>query len=267
MMPQRQVASCIPAVVERYERDLRLEVGGLESELSDLQAEDWENGFDAADPPSADVDLRQVIGRWKAAGSRDTKFSELLNTFRLLDESEPDRKVLIFAYFKPTLYYLSARLTDAGYTNLVISGDFTDEERQESIRRFREDHQLRILLSSEVGSEGLDFQFCHVMVNYDLPWNPMVVEQRIGRLDRIGQRSPKIIIFNFSVPGTIEDRIFTRLYQRIRIFEESIGDLEPILGEEIKNLTRDLLSSHFLFGNRRNGSTRLPMYWNKSGKN
>jgi ATP-dependent helicase HepA len=243
MMPQRQVASCIPAVVERYEHDLFNEVGGLDAELSDLQPEDWTNEAGSATPVAPELDLRQVILRWKAAGSSDTKFQELLNAIRLLDEAEPDRKVLIFAYFKPTLYYLSRRLTEAGYRNEVISGDYSDEERQESIKRFHDDARVRILLSSEVGSEGLDFQFCHVMVNYDLPWNPMVVEQRIGRLDRIGQKSDKIIIFNFSVPGTIEDRIFTRLYQRIRIFEESIGDLEPILGEEIKNLTRDLLSS------------------------
>jgi hypothetical protein len=80
-------------------------------------------------------------------------------------------------------------------------------------------------------------------VNYDLPWNPMIVEQRIGRLDRLGQLAERIIILNFSVRGTIEERILDRLYNRIRIFEGSIGDLEPILGEEIRKLTEALLQS------------------------
>jgi superfamily II DNA or RNA helicase len=244
MMPQRQVASCIPAMVERYESELGLGGGGIESELSDLQLEDWSN--DAESAASSDplhLDLGEVIRQWRAAGSPDTKFTELLNTLRLLDEIDPKRKVLIFAYFKQTLYYLSRCLSQAGYSNAVISGDVPDDERQERIANFRDEPDLRVLLSSEVGSEGLDFQFCNTMVNYDLPWNPMVVEQRIGRLDRIGQKAPKITIFNFSIPGTIEDKILTRLYSRIRIFEESIGDLEPILGEEIGKLTRELLSS------------------------
>jgi hypothetical protein len=98
-----------------------------------------------------------------------------------------------------------------------------------------------ILLLSEVGSEGLDFEFCQALVNYDLPWNPMRVEQRIGRLDRFGQRHEKIFIFNFHVPGTIETDIFERLYERIRVFEESIGELEPILRDEFSEVAKVVL--------------------------
>ncbi len=244
MMPQRQVASCIPAAVDRYEELLTAaEPGSLTDELSDLDPEDWQNGKDSAASEMDVPDLRDAIHRWRSAGSPDTKFEQLRKALAALEDAEPGRKLILFSYFKGTLYYLSRRLKDAGFANEVITGDYPDEERQESINRFRDNPATQLLLSSEVGSEGLDFQFCHMVVNYDLPWNPMVVEQRIGRLDRIGQKSPKIVIFNFSVPGTIEDRIFTRLYQRIRIFEESIGDLEPILGEEIRNLTRDLLRS------------------------
>ena len=97
------------------------------------------------------------------------------------------------------------------------------------------------MLASEIAAEGLDFEFANVMVNYDLPWNPMRVEQRIGRLDRYGQRSPTIHIVNFSVEDTIEERILDRLYTRIGIFEAAIGDLESILGDEIETLTRELL--------------------------
>ena len=97
------------------------------------------------------------------------------------------------------------------------------------------------MLSSEVGAEGLDFQFCGVLVNYDLPWNPMQVEQRIGRLDRFGQRHERIRIYNFYIDDTIESRIFQRLYDRIEIFKKSIGDIEDILGDEIRRLSIRIL--------------------------
>ena len=152
---------------------------------------------------------------------------------------QPGEQVVIFSYFKKTLSYLSRKLDALGYSNTVISGSFSPDEREKRITGFREG-KYQILLSSEVGSEGLDFQFCHILFNYDLPWNPMVVEQRIGRLDRFGQKAEKILIFNLSAPGTIEHEILTRLYKRINLFESYIGDLEAILGAEITNLTRDL---------------------------
>ncbi|HYE73078.1 MAG TPA: helicase-related protein, partial [Blastocatellia bacterium] len=114
--------------------------------------------------------------------------------------------------------------------------------RQERLELFKESSSINVLLSSEVGSEGIDLQFCNVLVNYDLPWNPMKVEQRIGRLDRLGQKADKITIINFAVGGTIEEKILDRLYNRIGIFENSVGDLEPILGDVIQELTTDLLS-------------------------
>ena len=105
---------------------------------------------------------------------------------------------------------------------------------------------MEILLSSKVGSEGLDFQFCDTLFNYDLPWNPMEVEQRIGRLDRIGQESPTIRIFNFWIEGTIEERILGKLYERINIFERSVGELEMILGKEVSFIEKDLLMKRLI---------------------
>jgi hypothetical protein len=119
------------------------------------------------------------------------------------------------------------------------------EQRDRAVAEFRDATEPVVLLSSEVGSEGLDFQFCSRMFNYDLPWNPMRVEQRIGRLDRYGQKSEVIHILNMIVSETIEERIFYRLYQRIKIFESSIGDLEAILGDvefDLARLQRDALS-------------------------
>lgn len=254
MMPQRQAASCIPATIAKYLGPDAAGVG-LDGE-TDGGYEPDDSGEDGEEeappvPPEVVEAMRRLCEAARAVRDIDSKFDALLATLRNLDRAEPDRKLVIFSYFKSTLAYLARRLAGEGYRCEVLTGDVPsnpiipeEDERGQLIARFKDDPTIRILLSSEVGSEGLDFQFCHILVNYDLPWNPMVVEQRIGRLDRIGQESDRILIFNLSVRHTIEDRILRRLYARIRIFEQSIGDLEDILGEEIRRLTMDLLRSH-----------------------
>jgi hypothetical protein len=93
-----------------------------------------------------------------------------------------------------------------------------------------------------VGSEGIDLQFCRVMANYDLPWNPMRVEQRIGRIDRVGQKAKRLSIVNFKVRGTIEERLYDRLHAKLERFANSLGDLEAVIGNEVQHLTVELLS-------------------------
>ena len=114
---------------------------------------------------------------------------------------------------------------------MVIHGQINN--RDEILQQFKTDDNIQVLLSSEVGSEGLDMQFCNSMVNYDLPWNPMVVEQRIGRIDRFGQKSPVVNIYNFIVAGSIQEEIYIRLLERIGIFQGTVGDMEAILDAEI----------------------------------
>src|SRR5690606_38599231 len=135
-----------------------------------------------------------------------------------------ETKVLIFAFFKGTVRYLEQQLLERGVKATRIDGDVKsdprnpkNDERGRRIRDFETDSTIKVMLSTEVGSEGLDFQFCHVLVNYDLPWNPMVVEQRIGRIDRFGQESDVVQILNLVVRGTVEDEILSRLYDRIGI--------------------------------------------------
>ena len=94
------------------------------------------------------------------------------------------------------------------------------------------------MLATRVASEGLDFEFCSAVVNYDLPWNPMEVEQRIGRVDRFGQQSEKVHILNFTAPGTIETDIIHRIHERIGVFVDSIGELEPILQADFSDIKR-----------------------------
>ncbi len=127
-------------------------------------------------------------------------------------------------------------LRAAGYRVAVVTGQVEDDEREQLRARFRQltaaPQAVDILLSSEVGCEGLDYEFCDRMVNYDIPWNPMRLEQRIGRIDRFGQRSQKVLIFNFITPGTVEERIFFRCFERLGIFRDTVGDCEEILGEQ-----------------------------------
>lgn len=156
----------------------------------------------------------------------DAKFEQLI---KIIDEvfKHGTKKIVVFALFRRTLKYLNIRLKKRGYKSLIIHGQV--ENRTEVLDSFKKKPENQILLSSEVGSEGLDMQFCNSMVNYDLPWNPMVVEQRIGRIDRFGQKSPVVNIYNLIVAGSIQEDIYMRLLDRIGIFRGTIGDMEAIL--------------------------------------
>lgn len=179
---------------------------------------------------SDDENLNRGIDEY--ADFEDSKFDALL---KILNDAFKTgrRKIIVFAIFKKTIKYLNIRLKRAGYKPVMIYGD-SKINKFDVLNQFMTDDNVEILLSSEVGSEGLDMQFCNCLVNYDLPWNPMVVEQRIGRIDRFGQESPKVNIYNIVVVDTIVEDIFSRLLDRIGIFRHSIGDLEAILDKELE---------------------------------
>lgn len=233
---ERMAASCLPAVRSMFEESVRQGMA-----VSAQYESSW-FGFEVDDDIQVDStdDLLRLSRR---IGNKDTKFDLFKQALDQALAESPDSKALVFSFYKRTLAYLYRRLREAGYTVEVIHGDIAIPDRQEIIDQFRTDPRLRILLSSEVGAEGLDFQFCDVLMNYDLPWNPMQVEQRIGRLDRFGQKHPRIRIYNFFIEDTVEDRVFQRLYDRIEIFKSSIGDLEDILGEQIRELSRHVLQA------------------------
>jgi superfamily II DNA or RNA helicase len=230
----RQAASSIHGTLLYRRRDL-LDVS--ENELSDLENGENDSGESTGD--------ESPIRLPKA----DSKFEEFKSVVGGVLEENPDSKILVFTFFIGTAHYLCDRLNREGVRALRIGGDVpskprrpTEDERGNRIRQFREDDSIRVLVSTEVGSEGLDFEFCSFLINYDLPWNPMVVEQRIGRIDRFGQQAEKLHIFSLAVENTIEDRILQKLYDRIGLFERAIGDLESILGNEIDELRRDYFS-------------------------
>ena len=165
----------------------------------------------------------------------DAKFDKLLDIIAEC-QKKGNGKVIVFVRYTNTQKYLAIRLNRKKIQYRVISGE-DREGRITAVEEFRDLKEVQVLLSTEVGSEGLDMQFCDTIVNYDLPWNPMVVEQRIGRIDRIGQQSKIIHIYSLLVKGSIQEKIYSRLMRRIEDFRQTIGDLEPILSQEFEDTT------------------------------
>jgi superfamily II DNA or RNA helicase len=234
---QRRAASSIPALIEHYRRI------GTGADVQPDEDDPYFGNSDGSDDSvrAAWLAVGGIVNKWDSK-TPDSKYEHLR---QVLVERQPDGplgKVIVFAFFRETLEYLRGRLRKDGIRTLILHGGIAPPLRDHVIREFAEMGEMAVLLSSRVGSEGLDFQFCNTVVNYDLPWNPMEVEQRIGRVDRIGQKSPTIHIVNLWTLGTIEERILRRLYDRIGVFERSIGALDEIVGETVRDLERSVLS-------------------------
>jgi superfamily II DNA or RNA helicase len=234
---QRQMASCMPAALRSWETnefldEVMWEALGFSDDQS-IPGDLNKLGASVSWPfEQGEVDFERLE-------REDSKFDRLQKFLAHELEKNSREKFVVFAYFRGTLYYLQKRLEQKGIRTCLILGGMGDR-KWEVIREFARADGPNVLLSSEVGSEGIDLQFCRFVVNYDLPWNPMRVEQRIGRLDRIGQHAERISIVNLFQRDTIEERILERLYERVHIFEESIGDLEDILGEMTEELAVEM---------------------------
>jgi superfamily II DNA or RNA helicase len=229
------------ALQAKLELELTDEEGTLSSadrrERRDvLELEDAAEGLDGVRSTAVAleteiIELTDIIER--LGKLRDSKAHQLVQLVDRILESDPDEKVLIFTQFVETQRLLRAALEHRRYRVEIFNGRQSIAEKDQSIERFR--RQSQVLISTEAGGEGRNLQFCHIMFNYDLPWNPMRVEQRIGRIDRIGQQRA-VSIYNLANVGTVEERVLEVLEHRIRIFEESVGSLDPILG----NVERDI---------------------------
>jgi SNF2 family DNA or RNA helicase len=168
----------------------------------------------------------------------DSKSNKLVEILNQIYSRSPKEKILIFTQFVDTLNFLKDMLKKENddYFIEIFYGGLDKEQKDEAVERFRNNQDFSVLISTEIGGEGRNFQFCRTLINYDLPWNPMKLEQRIGRLDRIGQESREIYIYNFYLEGTVETDVVYALIKRINLFEESIGVLEPIIGRIEKDL-------------------------------
>jgi ATP-dependent helicase HepA len=206
-----------------------------------------------------EADNTEAAPQGEAISAIQTQIQNILESARSLEPDDPklealrhiihdkqsltNNKVMLFSSFRHTLHYLYKKLSADGFRVGMVHGGTPDEERVELRYRFekpREDtDSLDLLLFSEIGCEGLDYQFCDCIVNYDLPWNPMRVEQRIGRIDRNGQKSESVAIVNLITPGTVDADIYERCLVRIGVFNNALGGSEEILGEitrEIRNI-------------------------------
>jgi SNF2 family DNA or RNA helicase len=137
------------------------------------------------------------------------------------------QKTIVFTTHRATSAYLAKTLTEAGISFAQFLGDMSLKEKDAAIETFREN--LNVLLASETGGEGRNIQFANSIINYDLPWNPMKIEQRIGRIHRIGQ-TQDVFIFNFCLKDSIEEYILKILHDKINMFELVVGEIETILG-------------------------------------
>ena len=232
---ERQASSCLPALLPMLDSFIQTGLFASTDFTDDLEDENTLN------LPASLIDaarkLRYLASNLPPEDPKLERLTRLIST--VLADSRP-KKVLVFSYFLHTLNYLKDNLSDSRVRVGIITGQTDDAERERLRKRFRLSHDdpkaVDILLSSEVGCEGLDYEFCDCLVNYDIPWNPMKIEQRIGRIDRFGQKSDKVHIYNFITPGTVEERIYFRCFERLGIFRNTVGDHEEILGEVQKAL-------------------------------
>jgi superfamily II DNA or RNA helicase len=243
---QRQMASSMVAAINAWKQqgivndllednEIFWEDLGVAPQLTDEDNKAIDPGVINFSNTITNIDYQQLE-------REDSKYSKLIQFLSQELKKYPQEKFVLFAYFRGTLSYLQKRLEADGISTCLIVGDMGDR-KWDVLNEFKQG-KASILLSSEVGSEGIDLQFCRFLINYDLPWNPMRVEQRIGRLDRLGQKAERISIVNFSLIDTIEEKILERLYDRINIFQESIGDLENILGDTTEKLLVDLFEEN-----------------------
>ena len=239
---RRQAASCLFGLAPLLKDILSRHV----DPMSFAEADDSFDSLDENDIDLAADEIADVLEKAKNLTGEDPKLLKLLE---IIDQKQKaaNNKIMLFSSFRHTLSYLFNKLQEYNIRVGMVHGGTPDEDRVALRERFRRDKNdakaLDLLLFSEVGCEGLDYEFCDCMVNYDLPWNPMRIEQRIGRIDRRGQKSESVSIFNLITPGTVDADIYERCLLRIGVFNNEIGSGEEILGEitqEIRNIAEDV---------------------------
>ncbi|MCW5657116.1 MAG: DEAD/DEAH box helicase [Burkholderiaceae bacterium] len=252
-IPQRQMSSCMAAACRGWAARPQADADELEETLyeldGDLDLTLADNGprAEMASRTSAGNSelmrtLRSIareVGEYNALAKSDGKLNALVQHLQDYWRENPGRKVVLFAFYRNTLYYLQERLAELGVRTAVLHGGM---DKMAVIGDFELPDGPTVLLSSEVASEGVDLQFSSLVVNYDLPWNPAKIEQRIGRIDRIGQEADKILIWNLVYADTLDERVLERLLERLNIFRMALGSMEEMLGATVLTLTRDLLS-------------------------
>jgi superfamily II DNA or RNA helicase len=171
--------------------------------------------------------------QWRSLASRYAGIGEGVKETALLEmlRRNPKEKKMVFVHHRETLDHLDRLLTQAKLSFACFEGSLSGPEKDAAIARFRD--EVPVLLCTESGGEGRNVQFCNTLINFDLPWNPMAIEQRIGRVHRIGQQR-EVFIFNLVAEGTVESHVLQILDEKINLFELVVGEIDAILGELVE---------------------------------
>lgn len=164
--------------------------------------------------------IQSLIGKVEAV-KRNSKAEKALDYIKKIND-----KVIIFTEYRATQMYLQWFLKQHGITSVPFRGGFK-RGKKDWMRELFQNH-AQVLIATEAGGEGINLQFCSHIINFDLPWNPMRLEQRIGRIHRLGQKSD-VHIYNFATKDTVEEHVLKLLYEKIHLFEKVVGDLDDIL--------------------------------------
>lgn len=199
--------------------------------------------------------------------SEKIKIDTKMKLLQEIIQKNQHTKYLIFTEFIDTQDYIAETLENSGIKVTKFNGSMTTTERDMSVSKFKRD--IPVMISTEAGGEGQNFQFCSNVVNYDLPWNPMRVEQRVGRVHRIGQ-TEDVIIHNFAIKDTIEEYVLELLYEKINLFRMTIGDLDLLFGDEgMENLPNQIFESYMSSKSRnilKNKFSALGEHWTREQK-
>jgi SNF2 family DNA or RNA helicase len=169
--------------------------------------------------------LRHSFEQLRDIGQAQATHAKLDRLLKLV--AEFGDKMVVFTQFRATQELIGRRLAEAGHDVVLFHGSLSRMEKEGAIEDFRD--RARVLVCTESGSEGRNLQFAHGLCNYDLPWNPMKIEQRIGRLSRIGQKHD-VHVFNLVARGTVEQAVLHLLDAKLSMFEMVIGEIDMILG-------------------------------------
>lgn len=229
---QRMVTSSTAAVRQSLERRLQvlktqsMGIGSLtEENLAELDIEDGVE--EAIESMSLDIDaeieeLECIIAVAKQAEFQypDVKVEKLVDTIDEILSEDRNQKIIVFTEFVATQAYLRKLLENRGFTVTILNGGMNIEERNEALLEFKT--KSNIFISTDAGGEGLNLQFSNIIINYDLPWNPMKIEQRCGRADRIGQQRD-VHIYNFIITDTVERRVREVLEEKLSVILKEMG--------------------------------------------
>lgn len=244
---QRLVSSSTAAITDALER--RLNILKTQSEqlhnasIGDLVDQEMEESLEEAltvlsagiSEEKKQLEQLLVLAKQAQLQYTDAKAEQLAEILNMLSTQEKDVKIIIFTEFVMTQSFIKDMVEMRGFSTAIINGQMSIEQRNVALKQFR--RERNILISTDAGGEGINMQFSHIVINYDLPWNPMKIEQRIGRADRIGQKSD-VQVFNFILDDTIENRVRNVLEEKLATILSELGfdKLQDVLNSDTADL-------------------------------